>query len=263
MTPRSALVASLFAILAGPALAADDVRVPLEDPLKSGMWSYHQKHLLDDPEAIAFDDRVVLSAPRIAEDAVNVPLLVDATALDTKVTRMVISADYGPIPHIMTYYPGTAAPKISLRFKVDQGTAIRASVQTEDGAWHVGSTYIDAAGGGCSAPAVAYANSDWYDRLGEMHGQIWAASGRARVIVDHPMDTGLAGDIPVFIIEGLKFTDDAGTEVARMDLYEPVNEDPAFTVYFDADETPSVLHVAGRDNNGNRVKGTLTTSETH
>ncbi|WP_425093010.1 quinoprotein dehydrogenase-associated SoxYZ-like carrier [Tropicimonas sp. S265A] len=254
---------ALLGLLAGPAFAIDEVRVPLEDPMKSGMWSYHQKHLLDDPEAIQFDDRVVLHAPKVAEDTVNVPLLVDATALDQKVVKMVISADYGPIPHIMTYYPDTAAPKISLRFKVDQGTAIRASVQTEDGVWHVGSTYIDAAGGGCSAPAVAYANADWYDRLGEMHGRIFAGSDRARMIVDHPMDTGLAGDIPVFIIEGLALTDDAGTQVAHMDLYEPVNEDPAFTFYFEDDATPNVLHVAGRDNNGNRIKGTLTTSETH
>jgi sulfur-oxidizing protein SoxY len=263
MKTRFLLVSALLVAFAGPARAIDDVRTPLDDPLESGMWSYHQKHLLGDPDVIFFDDRVVLSGPSIAEDAVNVPLLVDATALDQKVAQIVISADYGPIPHIMTYYPGQAAPKISLRFKVDQGTAIRASVQTEDGAWHVGSTYIDAAGGGCSAPAVAYANSDWYDRLGEMQGQIWPASARARLIVDHPMDTGLAGDIPVFIIEGLQLNDDSGDELARMDLYEPVNEDPAFTVYFEDGTTPNVIHVAGRDNNGNRIKGTLTASKTH
>ena len=96
-----------------------------------------------------------------------------------------------------------------LRTWIDQATAIRASVRTADGVWHVGSTYIDAAGGGCTAPAAAYANSDWYDKLGEIHGQVWPASGRARMVVDHPMDTGLAGDIPVFIIEDLHVRDDA------------------------------------------------------
>jgi sulfur-oxidizing protein SoxY len=205
---------------------------------------------------------VIVRGPTEAEDTVNVPLLVDATAFEN-VEEIVISADYGPIPHILTYFPGTAEPKIALRFKIDQASAIRASVRTSDGAWHVGSTYINAAGGGCSAPAAAYANSDWYDKLGEIHGQVWPASGRARLVVDHPMDTGLAGNIPVFIITDLHLRDEAGTELARIELHEPVNEDPAFTLYFDPATMPSSLYLDGRDNNGNEIEGLLATSETH
>lgn len=258
---RIALLALTASGLAATAALAD-VQTPLEDPMNSGMWSYHQENLLGDPADIRFDDRVIVRGPGEAEDTVNVPLLVDATALEN-VEKIVISADYGPIPHIMTYYPGQAEAKISLRFKIDQGSAIRASVRTTDGAWHIGSTYIDAAGGGCSAPAAAYANADWYDRLGEIHGQVWPASGRARMVVDHPMDTGLAGDIPVFIIEDLRLRDEAGTELAHLELFEPVNEDPAFTVYFDPATMPASLHVDGRDNNGNEIEGLLQAAETH
>jgi len=241
--------------------AAEDPQVPLEDPMESGMWSYHQIHLLGDPEKIKFDKRVIVRAPISAEDSLNVPLLVDASAIDD-VKQIVISADYGPIPHILTFFPEEAEPKLALRFKIDQGTAIRASVQTKDGEWLIGSTYIDAAGGGCTAPAHAYLNADWEEKLGEIRGKLWASSGRARVILDHPMDTGLAGDIPVFIVEDLSLEDEDGTLMARVELHEPVNEDPAFSFYFEPGSLAGPLTVKGRDNNGNRFEGVLVGDET-
>lgn len=257
---RRWMAALALGVMAQAAQALDDPQVMLEDPMKSGMWDYHQIRLLGDPADIRFDARVRVMAPEVAEDSLNVPLLVDASGIDN-VKRIVVSADYGPIPHILTYYPEEAAPKLALRFKIDQATAIRASVETHDGQWFVGSTYIDAAGGGCTAPAHAYASDDWEEKLGEIHGRLWAASGRARVVVDHPMDTGLADGIPVFIIQTLDFETDAGALMARIDLHEPVNEDPAFTLYFDPGTLPGVLHVKGRDNNGNRIKGVLTEGE--
>ncbi|ASP19615.1 sulfur oxidation protein SoxY [Antarctobacter heliothermus] len=252
---RTTLVA-LLGLFAGAAIALDDPQTPLSDPMQSGMWDYHQKGLLGDPADIRFDDRVVLRAPASAEDSLNVPLLVDATAIPD-VKRIVVSADYGPIPHILTYYPDQADAKLSLRFKIDQATAIRASVETHSGAWHVGSIYIDAAGGGCTAPAHAYANDDWEEKLGEVHGRLWSAAGRARLIVDHPMDTGLADGIPVFIIQDLSLQRDDGTQLARLELAEPVNEDPAFTFYFAKGALPASVKVVGRDNNGNRIRGVL------
>lgn len=260
---RVSLLAAAFGLLiAGPSLALDDPQTKIEDPLKSGMWDYHQVGLLGDPAAIRFDDRVRVMAPAAAEDSLNVPLLIDASEIEN-VRRIVISADYSPIPHILTYYPEQAQAKIALRFKIDQATAIRASVETHDGQWLVGSTYIDAAGGGCTAPAHAYANADWEERLGEIHGRIWAETGRARIVLDHPMDTGLADGIPVFIVEELTFENDEGLLMSRLELHEPVNEDPAFSLYFEPGTLGGLLHVAGRDNNGNRFKGVLSEGETH
>ncbi|MDQ2089723.1 quinoprotein dehydrogenase-associated SoxYZ-like carrier [Marimonas arenosa] len=256
---RSTL-ASLAIVLAGPAIAADTPHVQLTDPYDSGMWDYHQIKLLGDPDDIRFDDRIKVRAPEAAEDAFNVPVLVDATALED-VEEIVVSVDYGPIPHILTYRPGDALPKIGLRFKIDQATAIRASVRTKSDRWHVGGTWIDAAGGGCTAPAQAYASDDWEEKLGEIHGRLWAASGRARLIVDHPMDTGLADGIPVFIIRNLDLSDDDGHKLASIELREPVNEDPAFTLFFDPATMPPLIHVAGRDNNGNEIEATLMAGE--
>ncbi len=248
--------------LGSGAWALDDPVTRLDDPMGSGMWDYHQVRLLGDPADIRFDDRVILRAPATAEDSLNVPLLVDATGIDN-VRRILVFADYGPIPHVLTYYPEQAQPRIGLRFKIDQGTAMRAAVETHAGQWFVGSTYIDAAGGGCTAPAHAYASDDWEEKLGEIHGRLWAASGRARVIVDHPMDTGLADGIPVFIIEELQLETEDGTVMARLELFEPVNEDPAFSLYFEPGTLPASLRVTGRDNNGNRIRGVLGGGETH
>lgn len=256
------LTGAVALLCAQAAMALDDPQTPLRDPLGSGNWSYHQIQLLGDPADIRFDDRVILRAPASAEDSLNVPLLVDATAIPD-VKRIVLSADYAPIPHILTFYPEKARARLALRFKIDQATAVRASVETHDGRWYVGSAYIDAAGGGCTAPAHAYASDDWEERLGEIHGRLWSATGRARVIVDHPMDTGLADGIPVFIIGDLSLETGEGEVMARVEMHEPVNEDPALSFFFDPETLPPALHVRGRDNNGNRFGGVLSDGETH
>ncbi len=243
------IAASLFSTIA---LAGDDTRVVLDDPLKTGIFSYHQKLILGDPARIRFDDRVVVKAPASAEDSLNVPVLVDATAIPN-VKRIVMFVDYGPIPKILTFYPEKADAKLSFRFKIDQATPVRAAVETRDGAWHVGHTIIDAAGGGCTAPALAYASDDWEEELGKVHASIWPDRGRVRMVVDHPMDTGLAGDIPVFIIENLQLDDSSGTKLARIELHEPVNEDPAFTLYFAKGKLKDQIRIHGRDNNGNEI----------
>ena len=183
-------------------------------------------------------------------------MLVDASDL-TDVEQIVVFVDYGPVPKILTYRPGEASAKIAFRFKIDQSTPVRAAVQTRDGAWHVGSTVIDAAGGGCTMPAVAYASNDWEEKLGEVHGQIWPETGRLRMVVDHPMDTGLADGIPIFIIEDLNVSTMEGEALASLELYEPVNEDPAFTLYFDEDQLADQVRVTGRDNNGNPIEAVL------
>lgn len=247
---RMMIAAALM--LTTPAMALDEPKVALDDPYRTGMLGYLQKQILDDPEKIGFDPKVIVMAPHAAEDSFHVPITVDARGIED-VERIALFVDYGPIPHILDYYPGEAEPWLSFRFKIDQATPVRAAVQTKDGAWHLGGTQIDAAGGGCAAPAAAYASDDWEERLGEVRARMWPKSGRVRVIVDHPMDTGLADGIPVFTIQNLDFSDPEGEQVARIKLYEPVNEDPAFSLKFAKGELNGPLKVSGRDNNGNEI----------
>lgn len=251
---------ALTGALVAPAVALQDPQTPLVDPYDSGMWNYQQMRFLDDPAEIQFDDRVKVLAPDAAEDAFHTPVHIDASAIPD-VVKMVVTVDYGPIPHILTYYPDQAQAKVSFRFKIDQTTPVRASVQTRDGAWFVGGTEISAAGGGCTAPAAAYANADWEERMGEVHGRVWPASGRVRAIIDHPMDTGLADGIPVFIIETVSLETLDGAALARVEMFEPVDEDPALTFFLSPDQLIEPLRLKARDNNGGVFAATLTAAE--
>ena len=247
----AAVIVAASTVLA-PALHAgpSDVKVALHDPFDTGIWSYHQKKILGDPDRIRFDERVVVQAPASAEDSLAVPLLIDATAIED-VERIVVFVDYGPIPRMLTFYPGGMAPKFAFRFKIDQSTPVRAAVRTKDGSWHVGHTHVSAAGGGCTAPALAYASDDWEEKLGEVAGSVWPDAGRMKIVIDHPMDTGLAGSIPRFIIETVGVSAADGRKLARIELDEPVSEDPAFTFFFRDGERHKTVRVNGRDNNGN------------
>lgn len=248
--------AALAALLAAPAAAFDAPKVHLEDPFDSVVWEDHQVELLGNPDRIAFDDRVKVTAPPSADDPFHVPVLVDATAIPN-VELIMVSADFGPIPKILVFRPGAAEAKLAFRFKIDQATPVRAAVRTTDGAWFVGGAEIDAAGGGCTAPAAAYASDDWEERLGHVHGRIWPESGRLRMIVNHPMDTGLADGIPAFFLEELTVSAPSGEALARLELFEPVEEDPAFTLFFPPGAIGREAALTGRDNNGNRVRATL------
>ena len=250
------LGALLGAGMIGQAAAAAAPQTPLDDPYDTGMWDYLQVTLLNDPAQIAFDDRVVVVAPESAEDSFQVPVTVDASALGD-VEEIVVAVDYGPIPHILTYRPTAAKPVISFRFKIDQSTPVRAAARTRDGVWHVGGAHIDAMGGGCSAPAAAYAQADWYDRLGDVRAKTYPQSGRVRVIVDHPMDTGLADGIPKFIIETLNLDAPGGERLAQIDLHEPVSENPVLTLSVDPALLTGELRLHGRDNNGNEIDATI------
>jgi len=249
-------VAALMLLAALPARALDAPKAPLDDPFRTGMLGYHQIAILGDPERIAFDPRVVVDAPAYAEDSLHVPVMIDASAIPG-VRRIVAFVDYGPIPRILEFRPGAAEARLSFRFKIDQSTPIRAAVQTADGSWLLGGAKIDAAGGGCTTPAAAYASDDWEARLGAVRARVWPQTGRVRLRVDHPMDTGLADGIPVFIIQRLALSDAQGGELAALDLYEPVEEDPAFSFDFAQGVLTGPLTLAGRDNNGNAIAATI------
>lgn len=258
---RPHLAVAAFAVLAAPMLAApalalDGPQVALDDPFDSAIFPDRQVEILGDPANIRFDDRVRVRAPEAAEDSFAVPVEVDASGIEG-VEEIVVFVDWGPIPKILSFFPGRAEPRISLRFKIDQATPIRAAVRLASGEWLVGGTRIDAAGGGCTAPAAAYASDDWADHLGEVQGRLWHETGRLRMIVDHPMDTGLADGIPVYIVEDLSLHGPDGAELSRIRLHEPVNEDPAFTLHFAQGVLPETVELRGRDNAGERIRATL------
>lgn len=237
---------------AAPAIAQD----PPADPLASPMWEYHAARIFDGAPVV-FDPRVKIELPMIAENQRALPVTIDARGLGD-VQRIVLFADLNPIPVAIDYRPLAAAPFVATRMKLDQRTPVRAAVLTADGTWHVASEWVDAAGGGCSAPPLSRVKGDWAEHLGEVRGAAWAEGSetRIRVAFRHPMDTGLVENIPAYNIEKLTVTGADGAKLAEMTVYGSVAEDPAFTLIVD-DTSGDPLAVAARDTNGLEFTGAL------
>jgi sulfur-oxidizing protein SoxY len=139
---------------------------------------------------------------------------------------------------------------------MEQASPVRAFVQTRDGQWHVGSTWVQAAGGGCTVPGLTRADGSWSKTLGQVQARFFnnvlEGSRRLRVRVMHPMDTGLVAGIPAFYIEDLQLVDSTGQAWWRLALHEPVSENPLITFELPPQAVPG-LRLIGRDNNGNRI----------
>jgi sulfur-oxidizing protein SoxY len=233
---------------AGQTLAATG-----EDPLQSPQWGVLKERYLGTAQAV-FDPRVVVSGPKVAEDSMNVPVGVRITGLPD-VRRVLVIADLNPIVKVLEFSPQGALPFLHFRMKLQQGSPVRAMAQTADGVWHVGGIWIDASGGGCTAPSVGRSAANWTETLGQVQSRVWPgdAMSRVKLSIMHPMDTGLAPGIPAFYIERLSLQDGSGKEWMTLDTFEPVSENPVFSFDF-AGPPPEGLTLVGRDNNGNRIK---------
>lgn len=260
---RQALVAAVALVIAAPAATlqakTSNIEIP-KDTLNSIMWTQMAKnHLLttqDEVKGIVMDETILVHAPKSAEDQMNIPVHVDARSIkDAK--KIIVIADLNPLTKVLTFEPEDSEARLSFRIKVEQGTPIRAAVLDGDGIWHVGGTYVDAAGGGCSQPAMAHSKPDWVKYLAEVRGKIWREVGSdvatMRFTVRHPMDTGLADGIPAFYVEQLKFSSPKGEKLGRLSIHEPVSENPTITLFPKLDEATSQVNIKGRDNEGNLI----------
>ena len=223
------------------------------DPLGSPMWADHARVLFADAP-VEFDRRVVVDMPMLAENQRVFPVAIDASALPD-VKRIVLLADLNPIPVAIDYAPTGAAPVVSVRIKLDQRTPVRAAVLTGDGRWHVNGAWIDAAGGGCSAPPVSRVRGDWAEHLGAVRARavLIGQEARLRVAIRHPMDTGLVGNTPIYHVEELSVWR-GETRLASMKLWAAVAEDPAFGLIVPA-AAGDTLTIRGRDTNGREIEG--------
>lgn len=226
-----------------------------DDPLHSANWAELKKAHFPN-QRIVFDNRVKVTAPKLAEDSMNVPIGVSAEALPD-VEEVVVLADHNPIVKVLQFYPYAAKPALSFRLKLQQASPIRALARTRDGVWHAGGVWVDAAGGGCTAPSVGRASGSWTDTLNQVQSRVWNRDGahRLRLRIMHPMDTGLAPGIPAFYIERLSLTDATGRELMRVLPFEPVSENPVFSFDFPPGKAAAgPLTLTGVDNNGNRIQ---------
>lgn len=239
------LFSALLMVWSVALIAAEEIP---EDPLGSIQWDDMYRAYLKEHKVV-FDDRVKVLAPEFAEDSMNVPVTVDASEIKG-IKEILVFAEFNPISKILKFYPGTAKATFSFRFKIQQASPVRAAVLTHDGVWHVGGVWVDAAGGGCTVASAGRLGGGWEDHLGEVHTKIWEGKDYRRVkfSVVHPMDTGLVASIPAFYIEEIKLTDDSGELLARVELFEPVQENPVLTLDL---AKGSSVYMDAIDNNAN------------
>lgn len=233
------------------------------DPYRSHVWIDMRREFLGGSRVV-YDERVQVQAPAFAEDPMNVPVSVKVDPALGVVTQILVLVDRNPIKRVVAFEPMSALPSLSLRFKLEQASPIRAAARTADGVWHVGGTLIDSAGGGCTVSGDSRKDGSWSRTLGELSGRVFTLPGegssspaaRLRLRVMHPMDTGLVGGIPAFYVNRLSVRSAAGQELARLQTYEPVSENPVFSFDFAAPPAGG-LQIVGTDNNGNRIASRL------
>ena len=260
------VLGTLALILAGPVQAADEFE---GDPYQSHPWPDMRREFLGAGEVV-WDNRVQVSGPTFAEDPMNVPVSVAVEGLGG-IERIVILVDRNPIRKVLEYQPLAALPRVSFRFKLEQASPVRAAVRTADGRWHVGGTWVDSSGGGCTVSGATRKDGSWARTLGSVSARVFErseasstpapgsadtvaldAGSRIRVRVMHPMDTGLVAGVPAFYLSRLTLRDGADRELLRLQPFEPVSENPVFS--FDFPVRPAgPLRLVGVDNNGNRI----------
>jgi len=257
---RRALMSWASAAWAAPLWVRDALAAADEfdgDPYKSYQWAELRKEFLGPKPRVVFDARVRVLGPAFAEDPMNVPITI-ATDLPG-VQRMMVLVDRNPIRKVLELQPMAAQPSVSFRFKLEQASPVRALALTADGVWHVGGTWVDSAGGGCTVAGGTRADGSWSQTLGQVSGRLYSAApgaaeagARLRLRVMHPMDTGLVNGIPAFHLTRLSVRDAGDRELLRLQTFEPVSENPVLSFEF-AKPPPGPLRIVGVDNNGNRI----------
>ncbi len=248
----------LLMLIAAPAAWSNNDPLA-DDPYRSYPWLDMRKAYLDNAQ-VSFDSRVQVQGPAFAEDPMNVPVSVRVDPALGAVDRIVVLVDRNPIRKVLDYFPTDALPSLAFRIKLEQASPVRAAVKLKSGQWRVGGTWVDSSGGGCTVSGATRKDGTWSQTLGDVTGRLFSrapdAPARLRLQVMHPMDTGLVSGVPAFYVNRLSVQDGKGRELARLQAYEPVSENPVFSFDFNGPPVGGV-NIVGTDNNGNRIKSKL------
>ncbi|NML15038.1 quinoprotein dehydrogenase-associated SoxYZ-like carrier [Azohydromonas caseinilytica] len=256
---RRHAMGGVLAALAAPWAVSAPAANAQKDPLNSMQWEDIRREFLGQAPVV-FDERVQVSGPAFAEDPMAVPVSVSALGL-RDVTQITVIVDRNPIRKVLDFYPRQALPALSFRFKLEQASPVRAAVRTADGVWHVGGTWVESSGGGCTVPGATRSDGSWARTLGQVSGALFESplqreATRLRLRVMHPMDTGLVAGVPAFYLNRLAVLDEAGRELLLFHGHEPLSENPVLSFELPGREQAS-LRVRGSDNNGNRIDAAI------
>lgn len=229
------------------------------DKYESLAWPQLKKEFLKGKKVI-FDDRIKVTGPEFAEDAMNVPVKFDASQLEKVgggIDQIIVLVDRNPIKKVLAFEPNKVKAILSFRFKLEQSSPVRVAVLTKDNVWHVGQTWVEATGGGCTVNGASRNDGSWSRTLNQVSTRYFIAKNgdniRLRTRVMHPMDTGLVAGVPAFHLEDLVLVDSQNNTWMRLQTFEPVSENPLFSFDLPSNAPVERLRLVGRDNNGNKL----------
>ena len=120
-------------LVAAPVLAQDDQTGG--DPLGSMQYPGLREQTIGKASA-RFTDQVLVKGPAFADDAMNVPLLVDARGLDAVgggVQRIRVSVDRNPVRQVLDFEPLRALPMLAFRIRMEQASPSRVCTKARTG----------------------------------------------------------------------------------------------------------------------------------
>lgn len=237
-----ALILLLTVITAAPSFA--------QAPPEEDYWPGIRSELYDARTIAEEDGKITLEAPVRAEDAAVVPITMSIPAdiaANAKALTLIIEKNPMPIAATFTFGPaaGSGERVISTRVRVDMYSNVRAVLETNDGALHMATKFVKAAGG-CSAPALKDAE-EALAQLGKMKLRLNDANQspimqQAQVMIRHPNYSGMQMNQLTGLYIPAKYVEEM--EVKR-------GNDTIFTMTggISLSENPNIRFTYGRDAN--------------
>lgn len=222
-----------------------------KDPLSSPMWNDVIKMFFKN-EAYVIDKNIIIKVPSFADNALQVPIYVDASYYK-KAQRLLIFADLNAIIPLLDMKLSGLLPVISLNMKIAQGTPLRAAIKDKNGLWHISSAEIKSFGGGCSVSSEASLLEISQDLFGKYKIKTFYINNRKRIKLSiyHPMDTGLFAGNPEFFIN--KVTIKSGNKIkAQIRTYASISENPR--LIFEDKASKNNYEIILEDTDGNIFK---------
>jgi len=212
---------------------------------------------------------VRLTAPARAPSGEQVPF---AFSIDHPMTEqryiksvtLIVDGNPVPLTAVFHFTPDSGKAEIATRIRFESDSPVHVVAEASDGRFYVNSALVKASGG-CGGP-VAGDNAAAMAAAGKMKMALdgpfqRGAVNKARLLVKHPMYTGLQRDLathgfrPAFFIDRIEVSYN-GKPVLKADTYIGISEDPSIQFSFLARE-PGALQVLIRDNEGGRFRHAL------
>jgi sulfur-oxidizing protein SoxY len=236
-----------------------------------GAWDGIRKDEFGQQEILDAGGKIVLEAPKRADDAAVVPITVRMPAdFAGNVKTLTIVIDQNPSPLVAKFEYGEAAGAgvrmIATRVRIDQYSEVRVIAETSDHKFYMTAAFVKASGG-CSAPASKDAE-EAEKTMGKMQIKTAVAkeddSNVAQVMLKHPNTSGMAMDQmthaypPARFIDKLSVTT-GGKLVFSMEGGISLSEDPNFRFTYKGNPADE-MDVKASDSNGTQFSGRSTPS---